>query len=93
VESAIFRIHRAADTWARLPAAGAPVHLVAGDPALPERGWVSACMADMAAQLPRAHLTTLAGTGHMMIFEQPNACRDLLLGMIGSARDMRFARA
>jgi len=83
VESAIFRIHRAADTWQRLPAVRAALHLVAGDPALPDRGWVSACMPDMAAQLPRARLTVLGGTGHMMIFEQPDRCRDLLLAAFG----------
>lgn len=62
----------------------APVHLVSGDPALPDRGWVSACMADMAARLPRARLTLLPGAGHMMIFEQPDACRDLVLDMATS---------
>ena len=82
VESAIFRIHRAADTWQRLPAARAAIHLVASDAALPDRGWVSACMPDMAAQLPQARLTRLAGTGHMMIFEQPDRCRDLLLAAL-----------
>jgi pimeloyl-ACP methyl ester carboxylesterase len=40
-------------------------------------------MPDMAVQLPRARLTRLAGTGHMMIFEQPDACHDLVLGAIG----------
>ena len=84
VESAIFQSHRLADTWRRLPRLRAPIHLVSGDPALPERGWVSACMADMAAQLPRAQLTVLAGAGHMMIFEQPDACRDLVLAMAAS---------
>jgi pimeloyl-ACP methyl ester carboxylesterase len=84
VEAAIFGVHRDADTWRRLPTAHAALHLVAGDPALPDRGWVSACMPDMAAQLPRARLTTLGGTGHMMIFEQPDACRDLVLDAIAA---------
>ena len=84
IESAIFRFHRAADTWQRLPQVRAAVHLVSGDPALPDRGWVSACMADMAAQLPQARLTVLPGAGHMMIFEQPDACRDLILAMAAS---------
>ncbi|HEX6840165.1 MAG TPA: alpha/beta hydrolase [Stellaceae bacterium] len=84
VESAIFRSHRHADTWQRLPQVRAPLHLVSGDPALPDRGWVSACMAEMAAQLPRARLTVLPGAGHMMTFEQPDACRDLVLAMATS---------
>ena len=84
VESAIFRSHRQGDTWQRLPLVRAALHLVSGDPALPDRGWVSACMADMAAALPRARLTVLPGAGHMMIFEQPDACRDLVLAMAAS---------
>jgi pimeloyl-ACP methyl ester carboxylesterase len=60
----------------------AAVDLVAGDPALPGRGWVSACMPEMAAALPRARLTTLAGSGHMMIFEQPDACLELVRAAI-----------
>lgn len=84
VESTIFRIHRGADTWQRLPAARTAIQMVAGDPVLPDRGWVSACMPEMAAQLPCARLTVLQGTGHMMIFEQPDACRDLVLGAIGA---------
>jgi pimeloyl-ACP methyl ester carboxylesterase len=84
VESAIFRSHRQGDTWQRLPLVRAVLHLVSGDPALPDRGWVSACMADMVAALPRARLTVLPGAGHMMIFEQPDACRDLVLAMAAS---------
>jgi pimeloyl-ACP methyl ester carboxylesterase len=79
VESAIFRNHRRADTWQRLPAVGVPVHLVGGDPSLPDRGWVSAVLPEMAARLPAAQLTTLAGTSHMMIFEAPETCRGLVL--------------
>ncbi|HKW53719.1 MAG TPA: alpha/beta hydrolase [Stellaceae bacterium] len=86
VESAIFRSHRDADTWQRLPQVRAAIHLVAGDPALPDRGWVSACMAEMAAQLTRARLTLLPGAGHMMIFEQPDACRDLVVAAVSHAQ-------
>src|SRR5579883_874418 len=82
VESAIFRNHRVADTWTRLGAASVPLHLVSGDPDRPERDWVSVAMPAMAAALPAARLTVLAGTGHMMIFEQPDACRDLVLAML-----------
>lgn len=79
VESAIFAAHRDADTWARLPRAVDRVHLVAGDPDMPERDWVSGAMAAIAARLPNADLAVLPGAGHMMIFQQPQACRDLLL--------------
>lgn len=79
VESAIFRSARAADTWQRLPAITAPLHFVGGDPALPERSWVSAVLPEMAARVPGARLTCLEGAGHMMIFEQPERCRRLVL--------------
>jgi len=79
VESSIFVAHRDADTWRKLPLVATPVHLVSGDPGAPERDWVSGVMAAMTASLPRADLTVLPHTGHMMIFQQPRACRDLLL--------------
>jgi len=79
VESMIFRSHRIADTWQRLPAIAQPLHFVGGDPALPERGWVSAVLPEMAARIPGARFTRLEGAGHMMIFEQPERCRQLVL--------------
>jgi pimeloyl-ACP methyl ester carboxylesterase len=92
VESAIFGIHRAADTWQRLPSVRAAIELVGGDPALRERGWVSPCMPEMAAQLQRARLTRLDDAGHMMIFEQPDACRALVLTELANeARHVRGA--
>ncbi|HXY99373.1 MAG TPA: alpha/beta hydrolase [Stellaceae bacterium] len=85
VEAAIFRGARTADTWQRLPAIAAPLHFVGGDPAMPERGWVSAVLPEMTARVPGARLTWLEGAGHMMIFEQPERCRRLVL------EDMRRA--
>ena len=79
VESAIFRSHRVADTWERLPSFAGAVHLVGGDAALPERGWVGVVLHDMAALIPGARLTTLPGADHMMIFEQPEKCGRLVL--------------
>jgi pimeloyl-ACP methyl ester carboxylesterase len=88
VESMIFQSHRIADTWQRLPAIAAPLHFVGGDAALPERGWVSAVLPEMAARVPGARFTELPGADHMMIFEQPERCRDLVLEEVrrGEAR-------
>jgi pimeloyl-ACP methyl ester carboxylesterase len=36
-------------------------------------------MAGIAARIPDADRVELPGTGHMMIFQQPGACQDLLL--------------
>lgn len=80
VESAIFANHRVADTWHRLPQVQDAVHLVSGDPETADRDWVSACMAALARRLPRARLTVIRDSGHMMIFQQPDACRDLVAG-------------
>lgn len=85
VESMIFRAHRIADTWQRLPAIRAKLHFVGGDPDLPERGWVSAVLPEMATRVPGARLTMLARTGHMMLFEQPGRCRTLVLEEVGRA--------
>jgi len=85
VESAIFRAHRVADTWQRLPAIRAPLHFIGGDPDLPERGWVSVVLPEMAARVPGARFTALPGTGHMMIFEQPEQCRELVLAEVRRA--------
>lgn len=82
VESCIFRQHRLADTWQRLPAATADFHLVRGDPDAPDRGWISAVLPEMVARIAGARLTTLGGTGHMMIFEAPLTCRGLVLDEI-----------
>ncbi|HVM82229.1 MAG TPA: alpha/beta hydrolase [Stellaceae bacterium] len=82
IESAVFAAHRDADTWTRLPRVASQLHLVSGDPDAPERDWVSGVMAAIARRLPQADLTVLPGTGHMMIFQQPQACRDLLLGRL-----------
>jgi pimeloyl-ACP methyl ester carboxylesterase len=78
VESAIFAAHRGADTWQRLSQIRDHFHLVSGDPSAADRDWVSGAMVGIANQLPAADLVTLPNTGHMMIFQQPAACRDLL---------------
>ncbi|HUN48001.1 MAG TPA: alpha/beta hydrolase [Stellaceae bacterium] len=82
VESTVFMGHRDADTWRHLPGIRAPLHLVSGDPDLPERDWVSGNMAALAARIPGAALTVLPGAGHMMICQQPERCRDLVLGRV-----------
>lgn len=79
VESTIFAVHRDADTWLRLPAIRQPLHLVSGDASAPDRDWVSGAMAGIVRQIPRAELVGLPGTGHMMIFQKPDTCRELLL--------------
>jgi pimeloyl-ACP methyl ester carboxylesterase len=82
VESTIFAVHRDADTWQRLPEIRERLHLVSGDPSAPDRDWVSGAMGGIVGRIPGADLMTLPGTGHMMIFQQPDACRELLLRVV-----------
>jgi pimeloyl-ACP methyl ester carboxylesterase len=82
IESSIFMSHRAADTWDRLPAVRERVHFISSDASMPERSWVSAVLPEMAARIPGATLDTLPGSGHMLIFEAPDACRDLVLARV-----------
>lgn len=79
IEAEIYRGHRGADTWQRLSGVTRPIDLVGGDPSLPGQSWVSGVMADLARQLPKGRLTVLPGASHLMLFEQPDICRDLIL--------------
>jgi len=85
IESSIFRSHRLADTWDRLPSVNQPIHLVSSDATAAERSWVSAVLPEMALRIPGASLDVLPGTGHMLIFEAPEACHDLALARLGLA--------
>ncbi|MGH7126133.1 MAG: alpha/beta fold hydrolase [Stellaceae bacterium] len=79
VESTIFAVHRDADTWQHLPRIRQRFHLVSGDASAPDRDWVSGAMSGIAAKIPGADRVELPGAGHMMIFQQPDVCRELLL--------------
>ena len=79
VESTIFAVHRDADTWQRLPRIRQRLNLVSGDASAADRDWVSGAMGRIAARIPGADRVELPGTGHMMIFQQPGTCRELLL--------------
>jgi pimeloyl-ACP methyl ester carboxylesterase len=79
VESTIFAVHRDADTWSRLPRIRQRLHLVSGDASAADRDWVSGAMAGIVARIPGADVVELRGTGHMMIFQEPDACRELLI--------------
>jgi len=83
VESVIFASHRDADTWQHLGAVQGPILLVSGDPSLADAGWIATVLPDMTAAIPGARLQVLAGAGHLMIFEQPERCRMLVLEEIG----------
>ena len=75
-----------ASTFRALGKVGCPVHYVAGDPA-PADGppsWAAHVQAAAASRTTRGRLTVLKGVGHMMPFEQPETCRDLVAAMLES---------
>ncbi len=86
VELVIFASHRDADTWQRLGACRGPILLVSGDPTLADAGWIATVLPDMTAAIPGARLQVLAGAGHLMIFEEPERCRVLVLQEVGRRR-------
>jgi pimeloyl-ACP methyl ester carboxylesterase len=86
VETHLYQATRDADVWPRLVDVPMPVHLVSGDPALPDHDWVTGVAADMARLLPNATLDAVGATGHMMICERPEACRALLLPWLKAMR-------
>lgn len=85
VESTIFRCHRDAETWTRLARISLPVELIGGDPATPDNDWISGALPEIAARLPRAHLTMVPQTAHMPMCEKPDLCAGLVLERVGAA--------
>lgn len=60
-----------------------PVHVVAADPAPPggHPSWAALVQAATAERLPNSRLTVVPGASHMVPFEFPDRCRELLLQM------------
>ncbi len=84
IEASLYRLTAAADTWGHLPSIAPAFDIVSGDPALPGRDWITAVAGLVAARLPSARLTVVPGTGHMMIFERPDLCADLVRGRLAT---------
>ena len=84
IEAATFRsVRDDRDSWTRLGSVTRPLVLVRGDPTLPDRDWITGASATIAARMPGARLITLPGAGHMMMFEQPERCVEILAEQIG----------
>ena len=67
-----------------------PAHLIAADPAVPNSNWIAEVQSDMARHLPDARVTTMIGAGHLMPFERPNECAEIVLAMLS---DTAYAAA
>lgn len=83
VENMIYRVHGQADTWSRLGRITRPVEIIGGDPATPQNDWISSAMPELVALLPHGRLATVAGTGHMPMFEKPEQCAALVFERLG----------
>jgi len=91
IEAATFRsVRDDLDSWMRLDTVTRPLVLVRGDPSMPDRDWITAASATIAARMRGARLVTLAGAGHMMMFEQPERCVDILAAQLGVRSQGRY---
>jgi pimeloyl-ACP methyl ester carboxylesterase len=86
VEAAVFRNHKEQSPWFRLGRIGRRVVLVGGDPQTPERSWITAAMPAMAQRIGTASLKTVPGTGHMLIFERPDRCAEIIAAQVAAAQ-------
>ncbi len=87
VEAAFFRSVHNTLVWDGLPEFPFPARFVGGDPAIPDPGtsaarWVTAVAGDVAARVSGSRFTVVPNTGHMMVCERPDRCRDLVFDMI-----------
>jgi pimeloyl-ACP methyl ester carboxylesterase len=62
-----------------------PAHLIAADPADPKSNWIAEVQSDVARHLPDARVTTMTGAGHLMPFERPGECAEIVLAMLAKA--------
>jgi pimeloyl-ACP methyl ester carboxylesterase len=79
VEAAIYRNNASREIWDALARLDAPVEIVSGDPDLPDCDLVTAAMREVAERLRHGRRTVISGAHHMMICEEPDLCRRLLL--------------
>lgn len=87
VEAATYRMTLNTSTFRALPDFPAPVTFVAGGPAAPggPPSW-AALVQPLAANLaPRGRLARIEGASHMMVFERPETCRDVILESVAAA--------
>lgn len=68
-------------TFRALPRFPVPVHIVAADPAPPggHPSWAALVQPPVAERLPKSRISVVQGASHMVPFEFPERCRELLL--------------
>jgi pimeloyl-ACP methyl ester carboxylesterase len=92
VEAAVFRNHQEQSPWSRLGRVGRRVVLVGGDPGMPDRSWITAAMPAMAQWIGAAsRLETVPETGHMLVFERPGRCAEIVAAQVTMAQAQHSA--
>ena len=65
-----------------LPNFPVPAHLVGADSAAPGGTWIGQLQEAFANRLPTARYTKMTGCGHLMPFQEPEACAEFVLAML-----------
>ncbi|MDH3702557.1 MAG: alpha/beta hydrolase [Alphaproteobacteria bacterium] len=96
VEAAFFRSVHNTRVWDGLPKFPFPARFVGGDPEIPDPGtgaarWVTAVAGDVAARVRGSRFTVVPDSGHMMVCERPDRCRDLVFDMIDAEAERRLS--
>jgi len=84
VEASIFASALTGTVAAAAHRVAIPATLVGGDPAAPDARWIGLYMPELAAALPRGRYRMMAGRGHLMVQEDPDACAGLVLGLLSA---------
>jgi pimeloyl-ACP methyl ester carboxylesterase len=86
VEALIYMTVLNPSTWRALPRVRLPVHFVAGESDPEATGsWAASVQAKAAATVPGGRLSLVANAGHMLMFEEPEICRDMAFAMLDEA--------
>ena len=67
------------DSLSRFPV---PAHMIGADPEAPGGTWIGQLHPEFARRLPNGRYTKMTGHGHLMPFERPAECADIVLEML-----------
>ena len=56
--------------------------MIGADPAAPGGSWIGQLHEAFAQRLPNARYTKLVGCGHLMPFQKPEVCADIVISML-----------
>ena len=77
---AVARTSAPYDNLSRCPT---PAHMVGADPEAPGGTWIGQLHNQFARRVPNARYTMMKGAGHLMPFQHPKDCANIVLEMLG----------